>query len=95
MRIPQLSRWLTPRILFFVCMALAFAKLMHMLVQENAQRLIERANGTLDLRRQTVEGLVELTNAHASKTATSNVGVVLASIHTDNLDWLLDYCKDT
>lgn len=76
-------------------MALAFAKLMHMFVQENAQRLIERADGTLEHRRQTVEGLVNLTNAYVSKTATSHVGVVLASIHTDRLDWLLDYCKET
>ncbi|KAJ5606030.1 hypothetical protein N7510_008811 [Penicillium lagena] len=76
-------------------MALATAKLLYMFVQENAQRLKERASGTYDHRRQTVESLVTLTNAYASKTATSGVGVVLASIHTDSLDWLLDYCKET
>ena len=95
MRKSQLFVWVTPRRLFFACIALAFAELLYLFVRENAPRLSERANGALEERRRTVEGLVELTKAYTSKTATSSVGVVLASVHTDNLDWLLNYCKDT
>ncbi|KAJ5175429.1 uncharacterized protein N7482_001306, partial [Penicillium canariense] len=46
------------------------------------------------LRRDVVHQLVNLTNSYTSQSSNSSVGLVLASIHTDDLTWLLDYCTE-
>ncbi|KAJ5931016.1 hypothetical protein N7466_006509 [Penicillium verhagenii] len=45
--------------------------------------------------RQTVKGLASLTDAYISHAANSSVGLVLASIRTDDLSWLLEYCQES
>lgn len=44
--------------------------------------------------RLVAQQLAYLTEAYTSHAVNSSVGLVLASIRTDDLTWLLDYCHE-
>ncbi|KAI2792166.1 hypothetical protein POX_b02203 [Penicillium oxalicum] len=46
-------------------------------------------------RQEIVYKLSTLTDAYTSTARNASVGLVLASIHTDDLTWLLDYCSES
>ncbi|KAJ5652694.1 hypothetical protein N7507_010120 [Penicillium longicatenatum] len=45
--------------------------------------------------RQTSQELAILRDAYSSNSVNSSVGLILASIRTDDLTWLLDYCRES
>ncbi|KAJ5689868.1 hypothetical protein N7462_004260, partial [Penicillium macrosclerotiorum] len=55
----------------------------------------DAALSTESTRRNLVQGLVDLRDAYTSHSVNSSVGFALATVHTDDLKWLLDYCRNT
>ncbi|KAJ5151704.1 hypothetical protein N7492_009999 [Penicillium capsulatum] len=88
--------WLTPRRALGVCLTLVLVQIYYLLGDRQSFPVFDAAHigEFYTPRRHVVEQITNLTNSYAPN-AKGSVGIVLASIHSDDLTWLLDHCKET
>lgn len=81
---PRFLYWLTLRRAVTGCSALALCQVTFLLLQ-----------GFNTSSHQAAQQLAHFTDAYTPDAVNSSVGLVLASIRTDDLTWLLDYCRES
>jgi hypothetical protein len=104
MQKPRLLYWLTPKRAVIGCVGFVLLQLCFLLLRdlsvlvqgtvptESIRGLFSWFNNTPS--RHVAQELASLTEAYTSYAVNSSVGLVLASIRSDDLTWLLDYCHE-
>ena len=101
----RLLYWLTPKRATIAAVTLVLLQLSFLLLEDRSI-ILQGATSTESLgapvsdspvfhngpARYVAQQLANLTEAYTSHAVNSSVGLVLASLRTDDLTWLLDYC---
>ncbi|KAJ5195237.1 uncharacterized protein N7498_008675 [Penicillium cinerascens] len=91
MRMPRILSWLTPRGAGIAFIALFLLQITYLLFPYR-QEPLHSSSGD---RRSTSQQLADLRQAYNPHNVNASVSLVLASIHTDDLTWLLKHCKES
>ncbi|KAE8146863.1 hypothetical protein BDV25DRAFT_161643 [Aspergillus avenaceus] len=86
----RMFRWPAPRTTCLGCLALVFTTLLSLFLYLNEPLDVQPAPEPVN--NQIFRQLSEITNGYSN--ITSDVGLVLAATQTEDLSWLLGYCKD-
>ncbi|KAB8238027.1 DUF3431 domain-containing protein [Aspergillus alliaceus] len=87
----RLFRWPAPRTVCLGCLALVFTTLVTLFLYMGQPLDMQPVSGPEPVNNQVFRQLSEITNTY---TNASEIGLVLAATQTENLDWLLSYCRD-
>lgn len=106
---PRFIYWLTLRRAVTGCSALALCQVTFLLLQgpliivqatsrsRKIQIIWTILTGEIGFNtssHQVAQQLAHVTDAYTPDAVNSSVGLVLASVRTDDLTWLLDYCRE-